>query len=159
MKTKINLIHLMYAASDYMYAVNDFKRKHDKFNGKRPYYYRENEDLTYLYNQMEKYSDVLQTASMVTGIPAEVIVNAVRIERKYEEKHKYQVCFFKDSLGFEWEDPNRERLIEVLMHRSPEDLCGIYNNEYFEAANRRLESKRAYRNKLAWWAEYERSKK
>ena len=151
---KINFLMLMVVANDYMFAVEGFKREHDKFNGKKPYWYKENDHLEYLHNSMEKYGEALWSVSMVTGIPQRVLINAVRIERKYEKQHKWERCLFHDSLG-DPGDPRRERLIESLMAKTPEDLSGIYKNEYFEAANHRIEVERAFQNKLSWWAEYE----
>ena len=55
----------------------------------------------------DKQNEAFWAVHTVTGIPYDVLYNAVRIERNYEKKHNYENCLFHgDDV---WEEEKREK--------------------------------------------------
>lgn len=137
---KINFMQVMNVTADAMEANEEYRRacKRPWKNAKQYEERRKLVDMKSKYN--DKQNEALWAVHVVTGIPWETLYNAVRIERKYEKKHNYEKClFYSDNF---WEEQEREKLFKCLMADSPEDLIGIYKNEFCDGAIRRLENKR-----------------
>lgn len=137
---KINYMWAMNITSDAMDAYYDYRRACEK-----PYKnIKEYEERCKLIDIRSEYHDkkneALWAVCTVSGISYDVLYNAVRIERNYEKKHNYEECLFHgDDV---WEEEKRKKLFDCLSAKDPEDLKGIYNNEFCETAIRRLENKR-----------------
>lgn len=137
---KINYMWVMHVTSNAMEAYYDYSKA-----CKKPYKnIKEYEERCKLIDMRSKYHDKQNEAfwavHTVTGIPYDVLYNAVRIERNYEKKHNYEKClFYGDNV---WEEEKREKMFNCLMAKSPEDLVGVYSNEFCEKAIRRIENKR-----------------
>ena len=137
---KINYMWLMNVTSDAMEAYKDYVEETKKTwkNLKELEEHRKRVNNKCHYS--DKQNEALWAVQRVTGYSYNVLYNAVRIEQKYEKKHKYEKClFFNDDV---WEEEKRKKLFDCLSAKTPEDLKGIYNNEFCEGAIRRLENKR-----------------
>lgn len=137
---KINYMWVMHVTSNAMEAYYDYKKA-----CKKPYKnLKEYEERCKLIDSRskdhDKQNEAFWAVHTVTGIPYDALYNAVRIERNYEKKHNYEKCLFYDDNV--WEEEKREKLFDCLMAKSPEDLVGVYSNEFCEKAIRRIENKR-----------------
>ena len=131
---------IMNIVSDYMDAYENYEKACNMTWKTAQEWERKQEKIKHRGEYYNKQNEALWAIHAVSGISYDVLYNAVRIERKYGKKHKYEKClFFGDNI---WEEEKRERLFKCLMAKSPEDLIGIYNNEFCEKAIRRIENKR-----------------
>ena len=137
---KINFMFVMGVTSEAMEANEDYRKSCDIPWKNVAEYEKKCKIVERKSRANDKQNEALWAVHVVTGIPWDALYNAVRIERKYEKKHNYEKCLFLgDSV---WEEEKREKLFKSLMAKSPEELIGIYRNEFCEGAIRRLENKR-----------------
>jgi len=136
---------MMYVASEWMEAWKDYKEACKKRVNTSEEWDEACKHIDYTSANQDKKSEALWTAFVVTRIPQEVMIAAARVERKYMERTGYQKCLFMDGDNPR-EEEKRERLFNSLMSRSPESLEGIYQNEFFDGAVRRIEERNWYRD-------------
>lgn len=134
----INHMWVMYVTSNAMEAHEDYIKAIKKPWKTIEDYEKRCRDIDYKSEYDDKHNEALWAIHAVTGYSYDVLYNAVRIERKYEKRNHYEKCLF----GGEWDEGKRERLFECLSAKSPEDLKGIYSNEFCDGAIRRLELRR-----------------
>lgn len=137
---KINYMWVMGITSNAMEAQEDYARAVHKPWKTMKEYEERCKNIEYKSRYNDKQNEALWSVHIVINCPYNVMYNAVRIERKYEKKHNYEKCLFLGDNS--WEEEKRERLFNCLMAKSPEELQGIYANEFCESAIRRIENKR-----------------
>ena len=136
---KVNHMWLMSITSNAMESTEDYIK-----TTKKPWRtIEEFEERAKKIDNKSRYNDknneALWAIHIVTGYPYDVLYNAVRVERNYEKRNKYEKClFFGDNT---WEEEKREKLFKCLSAKSPDDLIGIYNNEFCEKAIDRIHRK------------------
>lgn len=140
MKNKINYMWIMNTTSEFMEAYYDYNKACKKPWKTIKEYEERCKNIEIKSRYHDKQNEALWAVHLVTNIPYNVLFNAVRIERNYEKKHNYEKCLFCGDN--EWEEREREKLFDCLMAKSPEDLKGIYSNEFCENAIRRIENKK-----------------
>lgn len=142
MNVNINLENAVMIAGDYSYSRSDFETyRNRKYRGWFP---RQGKDfdLDYKYNSQQNKNGELWAVSAVTGIDSKVLMDCFRIEEKLIEKTGGMKCLHESDY---------ERLVEVLTAKTPEDLTGVYRNEYFERAWAKIEAIRYENNYYFAW--------
>ena len=141
MNANINLENAVMIAGDYSYSRSDFEtyraRKH---RGWCPL--GKDRDLDYKYYSQQGKNGELWAVSAVTGIDSKVFMDCNRIDNKLIEKTGGQKCLHESDY---------ERLVNILTAKTPEDLTGVYRNEYFERAWAKIEAKRYENNYYFAW--------
>ena len=149
MNVKINFEELVGLANEYMDSCDDYHAYRAKKYGRRGTVCMGfDRDLDWKYESMQKADAALYAACRVTGIPYAAVLNAARIERKYERDHNWEKLLFgfhDDEIGH-----RREKLLEVLTAKAPGDLTGIYQNEFYPAACEKFYAKK-YAEYNAYW--------
>lgn len=136
---KMNYMWIMHVTSNAMEAYEDYIRSTKKPWKTMAEYEERCKNIDYKSHCHDKQNEALWAVHAVTGLSYDVLYNAVRIERNYEKKHNYEKClFYSDNT---WEEEKREKLFECLSAKDPEDLKGIYNNEFSEKAISRIHKK------------------
>ena len=138
---KINYMSMMDVTSNAMEAYEDYV-----YATKKPWktiaeYEERCKQIDYKSKCHDKHNEALWAVHAVTGYSYDVLYNAVRIERNYEKRNHYEKCLF----GGDWDNEEREKLFKCLSAKSPEELKGIYNNEFCEKAIERIHRKYWYR--------------
>ena len=137
---KINHMWVMYVTSNAMEAHEDYMKARKKPWKTMEDYDKCCRDIDYKSKYNDKQEEALWAVHAVTGYSYDVLYNAVRIERKYEKRNHYEKCLLCADNPIE--ERKRERLFESLSAKNPEELQGIYNNEFCDGAIRRLELRR-----------------
>ena len=132
MNVKINVENAVMIAGDYSYARSDFEtyrnRKYPGWGGPSK---GQDRDLDNKYDHQARKDEALWAVSAVTGIDCKVLLDLNRISDKLIEKTGGMKCLYRSDY---------ERLIEIMTAKTPEDLAGVYRNEYFERAWAKIEA-------------------
>lgn len=147
MNVKINFEELIGLANEYMDSCDSYHAYRTKKYGRRLTVWAGiDKDLDWKYDNMQKSDAALYAACRVTGIPYAAVLNAARIERKYERHNNWEKLLFG---VYDYEN-KREKLLEILTAKAPGDLAGIYHNEFYEAAVAKFYEKK-YAEYNAYW--------
>lgn len=147
MNVKINFENLINLAHSYMYEWESYyEYRAEKYGRRESVWTGRDPELDYKYYSMKQADAALYAACRVTGIDYKIVMDAARIERDFERRTNYEKLLF----GVCDYENRREKLLDVLSARSPEDLAGIYSSEFYEAAVERMYNKK-YAEYNAYW--------